>query len=87
MDYVRLKDGLAITRPQPQKTKDNISKRKELEEKLAANSITPVQFLYAVSHTIDSQITRTLLAMPDIDDESDSDSDSEPEPEPLNEVA
>jgi hypothetical protein len=61
LDFERLTNqSLQITRSQCPKTKANIAKRREMEQKLARKLVSPVQFLYAVSHTIDSVVTRSM---------------------------
>ena len=71
LDYERLENGLQITRAQKKKVAKNLARRQRAQDKLEQNKITPLQYLYQVSHTLDSLVVRQTENDGGISDEDD----------------
>ncbi len=81
LDLERFENGLQITRNRKKRVALNLERRAKAQEKLESGMISSMKYLYTVSHTIDSLVTRQTE---NENAHSDSDSDTEEaELEPL----
>ena len=53
IDIERMRSGIEITRPRKKKDRDNDMQRRECKNKLEGGEFTPLQYLFALTHTIE----------------------------------
>jgi hypothetical protein len=52
LNFERQLNGLPLSRPQKRATRQNLQRRRDAWNKLSANQITPLEFVFLVSHTM-----------------------------------